>query len=250
MDLTVIATGSTGNCYLLEGRSSALIIECGATPERVMHATACPMSRIAGCIISHEHGDHAAYAGRYANLGLDVYASRGTLKAMGAEGGRYHALQPMVSSWLGDFLVRPFPVHHDAAEPMGFLIEHSEMGRLLFVTDTRQVDYTFRTYNVSHIMVEANWSDEAMEESILSGRMDGGRARRVQDTHLSLRAACELVKANETAALQTVTMIHLSSGNSDADKFERTMRGSVRLADVYVASAGLRIPLNKDFELK
>lgn len=252
MQLKVIASGSTGNCYILEGRTTALILECGVPPERLMRSTSCPISRIAGCLVSHEHGDHAAYVGRYANLGLDVYASAGTLHAIGAaKDPRAHALLPMVSARVGEFTVRPFPLHHDAAEPFGYMVEHPEMGRLLFVTDTRQVDYSFRSYNVAHILCEANYSDDVLDANVLAGRIDGHRARRVRDTHLSLRGACELVKANETPALRTVTLIHLSAGNSDEGAFAQRMRQNVLLADVYIARAGLTVNLNRNpFETK
>ena len=251
MRLNVIASGSSGNGYILEGQNSALVLECGVAPERLMRATTCPLSHIAGCLITHEHGDHAAYAGRYANLGLDVYASAGTLHALGLHGHPYHPLVPMLSCRLGDFTVRTFPVKHDAAEPFGYMVEHPEMGRLLFVTDTRQVDYSFRSYKPSHIVCEANYSDDVLEANILGGRIDGHRARRIRDTHLSLSGACDLVKANETAALRTVTLIHLSAGNSDAEAFASRMRQNVLLADVFIARQGLTVNLNRNqFETK
>ena len=246
MKLNVIASGSTGNSYILEGRDSALILECGVSPERLMRATTVPISHIAGCLVTHEHGDHAKAAARYAALGLDVYSSAGTLHALGLHGHRYHPLAPMFCCAVGGFVVRSFPVHHDAAEPFGYMIEHPEMGRLLFITDTRQVDYSFRSYNVAHILCEANYSDDVLDANVLAGRIDGHRARRVRDTHLSLRGACELVKANETPALRTVTLIHLSAGNSDEGAFAQRMRQNVLLADVYIARAGLTVNLNKN----
>ena len=251
MFLHVIASGSSGNCYLLEGRNSALVLECGVPPGELMRRTSCPISRIAGCLVTHEHGDHAKFAARFADIGLDVYASAGTLRETDAQDFRKRPLLPMEAVRLGEFVVRPFPVHHDAAEPFGYLIEHHEMGTLLFVTDTRQVDYTFRTYNLAHIMVEANYGDDILDGRVLSGSVEGNRARRIRDTHLSLRSACELVRANDNASLQTVVMLHLSDGNSDADRFQSEMQRSVRMADVYVAAPGLRVDLSQNqFETK
>lgn len=248
MRLQVIASGSSGNCYILEGRTTALILECGVPPKRLMRSTACPISHIAGCLISHEHCDHAAYADRFADLGLDIYASAGTLHAIGAaKDPRAHALLPMVSARVGEFTVRPFPLHHDAAEPFGYMVEHPEMGRLLFVTDTRQVDYTFRTYNLNHILVEANYSDDILDAQMLRGNIDGRRARRIRDTHLSLEAAVDLVKANQTAALTNVVLLHLSEGNSDAQMFRRDMRAALLDANVYSATPGLSLNLDKDY---
>ena len=249
MRLTVLASGSAGNGYILEGRNSALIIECGVSPERMMRATDFPISKVAGCLISHEHGDHAAYVRRYAEMSMPVYMSEGTAKALREKDGRLPAwatlpLAPMTVRRIGDWIVKPFDVRHDAAEPLGFIVEHPELGKLLFVTDTKFVPYTFKRERLDHILVEANYSDEVLDRNTLEGVIDGKRAARVRDTHMSLRAACELVKANETPSLKTVTLVHLSSQNSDAEEFARRMRRTVVLADVYVARAGLTVEMN------
>lgn len=247
MRLTVLASGSAGNGYILEGRSSALIIECGVSPERMMRATDFPISKVAGCLISHEHGDHAAYAGRYAQLGLTICASAGTLEACKLPfSARLGRLEAMKMQRIGEFVVKPFDVRHDAAEPLGFIVEHPELGKLLFVTDTKFVPYTFKRERLDHILVEANYSDEVLDRNTLEGVIDGKRAARVRDTHMSLRAACDLVKANETPSLKTVTLVHLSSQNSSAEDFASRMRKTVVLADVYVAKAGLTIEMNNN----
>ncbi len=244
MILRVIATGSSGNCYILEGRNSALVIECGVTPERLFRSTTVPPSRIAGCLVSHEHGDHAAYAIRFVEMGLDIYASKGTLDAIGlSPAGHARQLRPMNLISVGEFLVCPFLVRHDAAEPMGFFIKHDECGPLLFVTDTRSIEYSFRKYRPAHIMVEANYCEDTLEHNIASGFIDGNRARRLRDTHLSIDNACALVKANETADLRTVTLIHLSNGNSNEAECRRRMGETLTLADVYVAAPGLTVDL-------
>lgn len=250
MKLTVLASGSSGNGYVLEGRSSALIIECGVSPERMMRATDFPMSKIAGCLVSHEHGDHAAYMGRYQDLGMYVYASEGTFTAMRercgfpARGGMF--LSPMNVRRIGEWIVKPFDVVHDASEPLGFIIEHPEMGKLLFATDTQYIRYNFIRERLDHILIEANYSDGILDSNVMHGIIDGKRASRVRDTHLSLRAACEMVKANETPQLKTVMLIHLSDQNSVAESFGKRMSETVRLADVYVAKPGLTIEVNND----
>lgn len=252
MTLTVLASGSSGNGYLLQdSRGAALLLECGVPPERLFRETDCLPGDIYGCLVTHEHGDHARYCGRYAGLGLDIHASAGTLRALSLTGRRAHPLHQMLRHSLGPWGVSPFPVHHDAAEPMGFMVDHPELGRLLFVTDTCQVDYCFRAYAPAHILVEANWSDDVLDNNVLSGRIDGKRARRVRDTHLSLRAACDLVATNATPSLQTVTLIHLSDGNSDEAACLEAMRRTVPAAQVYAARKGLVIDLNPfDVEMK
>jgi phosphoribosyl 1,2-cyclic phosphodiesterase len=242
MKMTVIASGSAGNCYVLEGRSSALILECGVPPERVMKGTDLRPSKVAGCLVTHEHGDHAGFVGRYLSLGLPVYASGGTCDAL-RYGKRMRRLHPVSSQMVGEFQVFSFPVIHDAAEPFGYIVGHPELGRLLFVTDARAVPYSFPKSAIDHIMVEANYSDRIVDAAVDDGSLTPERAARVRSTHMSLQGARELVLRNESASLKTVTLIHLSSQNSDYRAFKQEIQDAVLFAGVWTAHPGLTIEM-------
>ena len=94
-------------------------------------------------------------------------------------------------------------------------------------------------------MVEANYSDDILDEKVEDGSLDIARAARVRKTHMSLQSACELVKANQTANLKTVVLVHLSSGNGDPKYFAKKAAETAPFAKIYVAAAGLAIELNK-----
>lgn len=245
MRLTVLASGSAGNGYVIEGRTSALVIECGVRPEVAIQQTGITPSKVSGCLISHEHGDHAAYARRYARLGMSVFASVGTIKGAGLlDTPRVYALTPGRSAKVGEFVVYPFEVEHDAAEPLGFAIKHPELGTLVFMTDLRAVPFS-SAVNPSVIMIEANWSGDILDGRVRRGEEDIDRAARIKNTHLSIERACEFVRASDGPALKDVVLLHLSDRNSDADDFAARMRRAVRLASVHVARAGLSVELNK-----
>ena len=245
MKLTVLASGSSGNCYVLEGRTSALIIECGVAPERAFQETHIQPSKVSGCLISHEHGDHAAFADRYTRYGMRVFASMGTIRAAGLSASpRVLSLQALRPAIVGEFVVTPFNVYHDAAEPLGFLITHPDLGKLLFATDTVRLDCGFRGLN--HILIEANWSEPILDQRVGSGEEDVARAARIKDTHLSIERACDFVRQVDNPYLDNVVLLHLSSRNSDAGTFWSQMAKSTRLANTYVAKAGLSIELDKN----
>ena len=57
--IKVIATGSTGNSYLIEANpNERLLIECGIPYKRILEGLDYNISGIQGCLISHEHKDH------------------------------------------------------------------------------------------------------------------------------------------------------------------------------------------------
>ena len=251
MRLTVLGSGSSGNGYLLEGRDSALLLECGVRPEAMMRLTDIPVSKIAAAFVTHEHADHAGYMDRYANLGLPIYASRGTFEA-GPKLGAYASRRPIAAMQTvrvgRDWTVRAFDTRHDAAEPLGFIVEAGRNWRLLFLTDTACCPYNFRNLCLQHIMVEANWCDRLLDENVASGEVTPERAERTRRTHMSIQGACDLIRADQTAELETVTLIHLSRSNADPKDFARRAAETALFARIYTAAAGLTVDLEKDRE--
>lgn len=248
MRLTVLASGSAGNGYLFEARHSALLVECGVKPETMIRKTAIPLSTIAGALVSHEHRDHAGYATRYAALGIPIYASAGTLAEVGPfnPGARVKAVKAMRVFHVGEWKVMPFDVRHDAVEPLGFIIEHPEAGRILFLTDTTICPYDFRMLGLDHILVEANYDDRILDGNVANGKVEEARAVRTRGSHMSLRSACELIRADQTAELKTVVLIHLSGDNADPAEFARKAAEAALFARIEVARAGLSIELKKN----
>ena len=254
MKLTVLNSGSSGNGYVLEGRNSALIIECGVPPKELFKLTSLPISKVSGCLVSHEHIDHAKYAERYAQLGLRIFASTGTINALSEKKERsgrflpdwkFSRLIPLAIHRIGEWVIYPFDIVHDAAEPLGFIIEHRECGRILFLTDTSFCKYNFQDMNLDHIMIEANYDDGLLNDNIASGVVDASRGERTRKTHLSIRQACDLIKSLQTADLKTIILIHLSQDNADADYFARKAAETALFAKIGVAVKGFTIELNK-----
>ena len=75
--------------------------------------------------------------------------------------------------------------------------------------------------------------------------MEPERADRTRRTHLSIRGACDLIRADQTADLVTVVLLHLSGQNADPKEFVRKASETALFARVYAAKAGLSIDLPK-----
>ena len=136
MKLKVVNTGSVGNCYILESEKESLVIECGVKFEQIKQALDFNLSKVAGVLVTHEHGDHAKAIKDVVLAGLNVYCSYGTAVAMGVNSHRIKPMVKMTDYTIGGFKVRGFDVEHDVKEPFGFLIHHNECGNVLFLTDS------------------------------------------------------------------------------------------------------------------
>jgi phosphoribosyl 1,2-cyclic phosphodiesterase len=242
MQLTVLGSGSSGNCYLLTSNTGEkLIIEAGVRFLDIKVLLGFSLTSIVGCIVTHEHGDHAKYAADYAKAGINIYASKGTLDAIGVRGHRAHPMELMKWKTIGHFDVAAFDVEHDAAEPVGFLIEHKEMGKTLFVTDTHYIKYTMR--HLDHVLIETNFANWILDENVERGSIYPRLAERIKSSHLSLETVGDFIVANALDPRNTV-LLHLSDSNSDAAEFKQEI-GYLVKGDVHIAEPGLTVNLDK-----
>ena len=241
MDLKIIGSSSKGNCYILENDNEALIIECGVPMLEIKKALSFSFAKVAGCLVTHEHGDHAKSIEDMMKHGVDVYTSRGTMRSLSLQID-HHRLKTISNSivfHVGSFKVLPFDVQHDVAEPLGFIINHKETGNVLFITDSYYVKDTFK--NIHNIIIEANFSHSIVNERIQLGYVPDFRARRLFKSHMSLETCKQTLKANDLSKVQKIVLIHLSDGNSNAEVFQSEIAGATGKPTI-VADAGIIIP--------
>lgn len=244
MKLIVVNSGSAGNSYLLtDSKGNSLLLEAGVHPDEVYKAMNFDVRGLCGVLCSHIHLDHSRYVPYYAERGRKVFALRETLDAAGCNGNNYcKPIEPMHGYKLGAFKILPFNVHHDVP-CIGFVIEHPEMGKMLFATDTMMLEYRFSGLN--HIMIEANYSDEIVERNIDNGIVPAVMRDRLMTTHLSLENAIGMLKANDLTNVNEIILIHLSNNNSDVGEFRRRVMSATG-KPVYIAEKGLEIEVNRE----
>lgn len=247
MKLKVLGSSSKGNSYILESDSQVLVIEAGIRLSEVKKAIGFDVTKIVGCLVTHEHGDHAAYINEFAKSAIDVYCSRGTAAnfrccSIEVSHHRIHRVKANQTIQIGEFKVLPFDVVHDAAEPFGFLINHPESGNILFLTDTFYSEFTFRDLN--NIILEVNYDLAILEANIKAGKLNPSIRNRIVTSHMSLQTAKELLAANDLSKVNNIVLIHLSDGNSDTTSFKREIEGATGKT-ITVADSGTEILLNK-----
>lgn len=221
MKLKTIASGSTGNCYLLETKDGSLLLEAGISIKKIKRELFFNFGVIDGCLVTHEHGDHAKSIKDIAKLGIDVYASKGTLQALDCVSHRFIPVTPKNLYLIGKFNVMPFKVEHDAAEPVGFLIRHGN-NKMLFATDTYYLRYQFP--GLTHIAIECNYVESVMMNLVEKGLLNIEHVKRVMKSHLSLENLIDFLKANDLSKLQELHLLHLSDSNSDVNLIKQEIR--------------------------
>lgn len=216
------ASGSKGNLYTVTDGITKIMIECGVAFKDVKKALNYKVSDIAGCLISHEHSDHAKGIKDLMKFGIDCYASQGTFEALKVAGHRMHPIKSLEQFQIGTWSVLPFDTNHDCAEPLGFLIANGLGEKLLFITDSFYVKYKFK--DISIIAVEANYSMEILNKNIRNGSIPPVMKKRLMRSHFSLENVKDFLKANDLSKLQEIWLLHLSDSNSNAELFKREVQ--------------------------
>lgn len=238
MKLKVIGSGSSGNCYILDDSRKILILEAGVPFAEVKEEIDYEVSRIAGVLSSHEHGDHRKYLQEFKECGIPVVEGNEYIHMISDK----KTIRTKEHIKLDEFYIRPFDVVHDVP-CFGYVIDHPDMGRLVFVTDTEYVKFTFP--GVNHIMVETNYAQDILDENTNSGEIPKVLRDRIMKSHMSFDTAMMMVKANKSPELRNVIMCHLSRRNSDHKRFMADMQKITGpYCNVHVAKKGMETDIN------
>ena len=239
MLMHVLDSGSKSNCYLLYNNNECLIIEAGVKLSRIKKALHFNMSTIAGCILSHEHRDHSKYIKEYMDAGITIIANQDVFKShnIPLDDWRVKVIQEGHGYKMGNFKILPIPAYHDVP-CHAFLIDHPRSGMVLFMTDTFMSEHTFPGLN--HIIIEANFADDILEENIRNGSVHPSMRPRLMQTHMEISTTINVLKANDLTNVINIVLSHLSSGNSDEERFIREVREATGKL-VFAAKKGMEL---------
>nr|DAY87852.1 MAG TPA: YycJ-like MBL-fold protein [Caudoviricetes sp.] len=223
MKLKCIATGSKGNCYLLTSESGeTLILDCGIPVKAIKEALNWNIKGIQGAVCTHHHRDHSLSVIELRNIGIDVFYPSVDLNIGVVNFGSLRVQSFDLTTLDG----RCTHTNADGTEChcCGFLITHKEMGRMLYITDTKLIKWRFK--GINHILLGVNYDKDLIDNE------DSAKVNHVYRGHMSIDTACDFVKANNSKDLQNVIMCHLSKNNADKDLFIDKMKSAVPNANV------------------
>lgn len=235
-DLTILPIGSSsaGNAIRLQDRHGALLLDAGVTFKALQRALAFRITALDAVLISHEHGDHIQAVPELFKARVPIVASQGTLDFLrppaGAPTRTARSLLrlsiPSTGVAVGEdpgapmptWDVLPFPILHDAAEPLGFYVQRGA-NRILYCTDTKRM--TFRVDRPTHVLIEANHDPLMVRAAVYAGKLPAAAGHRITESHMSVYTTVEtLVNGFDLSECQQIILLHLSDGNSDAARFQ------------------------------
>lgn len=212
-----LASSSAGNAYVVEAGESRLLIECGLPFRRLSKGLGFDVTGLCGCLVTHEHKDHARSVGELIKSGVPVWASEGTAEALEneqmttlpvLEDGTYLPFR------VGSFSVLPFRTWHDAKEPVGYLVRGAGGEKLAFATDTVNLKVRFPGVNI--LAVECNYAEDILAART---RLPEKVRHRIANSHMELGALCTYLRGLDLSACRELWLLHLSDACSDEGRF-------------------------------
>jgi len=220
MRFASLGSGSRGNSLIVDAGDTKVLLDCGfstrATLEKLGRLAVRP-EEIAAILLTHEHSDHVAGVFKFASrFAIPVYLSHGTQLA--APCGKAalpecRLIDSHSSFAIGSLEIQPFPVPHDAREPIQYAFSNGAH-RLGVLTDSGAI--TPHIVDVLQVcdalVIECNHDQDLLAASayppMLKRRIAGNFG------HLNNAQAASLLRLIETRRLQHVVAAHLSEQNN------------------------------------
>lgn len=238
-------SGSSGNCAFIGDDNGGFLIDAGVDPAKILpelRRHGIKTDKIAGIILTHDHGDHVRYA--YALLRRNSHmllyctpkAFNGILRRhnISRRIKDYHkAIYKEIPFDIGDFRLTAFEVQHDGSDNAGFFIEH---GTHTFAVATdlgcisQRADFYMR--QARYIMIESNYD----REMLVAGHYpEYLKARILADNgHLDNEDAATYIASIYTPRLTYVFLCHLSHDNNTPEKATDAMKNALQAKGVVV----------------
>jgi phosphoribosyl 1,2-cyclic phosphodiesterase len=239
MRLASLGSGSKGNATLVESDNTCILIDCGFSlkdTSKRLGRLGRSVEDLDAILVTHEHSDHikgvATLAKKYQ---VPVYMSHGTASSQKELPFKVEKINCHSPFTVGDILVDPVPVPHDAREPCQFVFAQNDF-RLGVLTDLGHISsIVFDQYkNCDLLLVEANHDLDMLHK----GPYPPGLKQRVAGDwgHLSNHQTMQFLQAINHDRLQKVVLGHISETNNSTSLVESCLSNVTKLkADITLA---------------
>ncbi len=245
-------SGSSGNCAFVGSLHCGVLVDAGVDADKVqagLKANGIDPARVAGIIITHDHGDHVRYAytilRRYPHMKL--WATPRCLNGI----LRRHSISRRIKDFhapiykefaftVGDISITPFETSHDGTDNVGFCIEYREH-TLVIATDTGRITdrAVFYIRKADILMIEANYDAGMLRRC---ARPEYLKARIASERgHMDNADTARYLAGMWTGSLTHIYLCHISEDTNTPEQALATIRGALEAAGISVGDGSGRL---------
>ncbi|MDD2215716.1 MAG: MBL fold metallo-hydrolase [Eubacteriales bacterium] len=238
------SSGSTGNCYLIKTKKTALLVDAGISLKKIiagLSQTQTNSEQVTALLLTHEHSDHTRSLGSLTrkNKELSVYTNEKTREVLkdAVESKRWTLFRNGKPFTIGDIEIKAFQVSHDAADPVGYSF-YAQGRQVSIVTDTGCINEEIigEIMDADTLVLEANHDVNMLKIGrypwFLKQRILGERG------HLSNESAARtLVRLlSERKKERNIFLAHLSRENNFPEMAYQTVKNILEDEEYYIGT--------------
>ena len=243
MRFALLGSGSEGNALVVQAGQTCVLVDCGFS----LTDTVARMARLGleidsldGIVVTHEHGDHIGGVARLARKhSIPVWLTHGTrqMHCKALDGlSALTEIAPHHSFAIGELQVQPYPIPHDAAEPVQYVFGDG-VKRLGVLTDAG--------YVTPHIEATLNGCDALVLECnhdthlLSNGDYPYSLKQRVGGRygHLNNGEAATLLTKLDNHRLQHIVAAHLSRKNNTPELAVAALSAALNCSENWISVA-------------
>ncbi len=241
MRMCSIASGSSGNCIYVGSDNTHLLVDTGISKKRIeegLKHLEIKGEELDGILVTHEHSDHIQGLGVFSRkYEVPIYATEGTIEGIKASSslgkmpeGLLHPIVVDESFTIGDIMVDPFEISHDARQPSAYRMECNGRSAAVATDLGMYNEYIVKKLKgLDAILLEANHDVHMLEVGgypyPLKRRILGDKGH--LSNELSGMLLCDILHNG----LKHIVLGHLSKENNYARLAYETVKLEVTLGD-------------------
>ncbi len=233
MRFASLGSGSAGNGMLVEAGATRILADCGfALTDAIarLGRLGVAPTTIDAILITHEHDDHVGGAARFARkFQIPVWLTHGTLQAVAEDFAGFDATEIFDCHRcfaVGDIVIEPYTVPHDAREPAQFVFGDGAV-RLGLLTDAGSVTAHMQAVlsGLDALVLECNHDLDLLWNGAYPPQLKQRIAGKFG--HLDNATAAHLLEAVDCSRLKHLVAAHLSEQNNTPELASAALAGAL-----------------------
>ena len=213
-------SGSSGNSTYIESDSTKILIDAGVSCQRItkaLESIGVSFNDISAILITHEHSDHTKGLTTIAKkFNTPIFATQKTwtqMCSLNVLENCKNTFTPEINFEIGDLIIHPFSIPHDAIDPCGFSILNGEK-KITVATDIGHIEERLinEMCGSDLLLIESNYDND----TLLCGAYPYFLKKRISSDvgHLSNEMTGKLVKTLYENGVTKFILGHLSKENN------------------------------------
>ncbi len=213
MRFYLVASGSKGNCCVIQHLDTKIVIDCGSTKRYLsscFQEIAFDYQTSDALLITHTHSDHVKQ--------LKMFHDTPTYSSVHLDTNNLYLVSPFEDFVIKDLQIKVIPLSHDSENTIGFVIS-CDQEKLVYITDTGYIKEEVKPYlkDADYYIFESNHDIEMLMQTT---RPYFTKQRIISDSgHLcnedSAKILCELINKDKT---KEIVLAHISQEGNTREK--------------------------------